>query len=208
MRKKSLIKISLILAVFIVLSSLSNVVGYHVIHSSTLRESPLFSIRTKRAINQISGGDTIDSSYLGKGSTIGLQIPIPEEKMIFLQKIIVGIKLMDDKEFTRLLGLVLTHLSEDEKYKTIDPHVVVLVLKHLRTDTKESQFVQFALDGATKNFATSQNCSIPSVNVYPPWCLLLLMFIELIGLCIVGIIIAILSIFLTVNCGQYCWFTV
>jgi hypothetical protein len=197
---------SLVLVVLLVLSSLTNVVGYHVIHSSSLHESPLFSVRTKRATNQISG-DLLDSSYLGKEDACTLQIPIPKEKMIFLHKIIAGITLMDEKEFSRLLGLVLTHLFEDEKYRTIDSQVIVRELKQLRTDTKESQLVQFTMNGAIKNFATSQNCSIPSVNFYPPWCLLLLFFIEFIGLCIMGIITAALYIFLTADC-QHCWFTV
>ncbi|MCJ7698445.1 MAG: hypothetical protein MUO73_08980 [Thermoplasmata archaeon] len=66
MNKYPLIGISIIAVVLLVLGSLTNVVGYQSVKSTVLSDSPLFSVRTKRAINQV-GGDTLTFNYLGKG---------------------------------------------------------------------------------------------------------------------------------------------
>jgi len=55
MDKYPLIGVSIIAVVLLVLSSLTNVIGYQTVKSTIVNESPLFNIRIKRAINNERG---------------------------------------------------------------------------------------------------------------------------------------------------------
>ena len=72
MENKLLVGGSAIAVVVLVLASLSPVVGYNSVESS-VKDSPLFSIRTKRAIDEES--HTFTSDYIGKGEEINILIP-------------------------------------------------------------------------------------------------------------------------------------
>jgi hypothetical protein len=64
-RKWLVVGIGIIAVVLLVLGSLSNVVGYQSATSTSTTKSPLFSIRTQKAINK--GSNILTSNYLGQG---------------------------------------------------------------------------------------------------------------------------------------------
>ena len=70
MDKKILLVSSLSVAVIVILASFTTVAGFQTIRSSSLRASPLFSIRTKRAVDEEQ--EISDSDYLGKGKSISI----------------------------------------------------------------------------------------------------------------------------------------
>jgi hypothetical protein len=142
MDKKPLIGVSIIAVVLLVLGSLSNVVGYNSVKSTALNESPLFSVRTKRATNQVRI-DTLTFNYLGRGIESNLLFPVRENGTGTLQQFIDRIKKMDENEFSRFRSVVVSRLSEDKNNKNFDFNIVSSLLKQIRSNTKELNINQF-----------------------------------------------------------------
>ena len=100
MKNKILIG-SIISVVILVLVSFTGVVGYQTTKPSTIsRASPLFSIRSKRAIDRDRKDLICD--YVGKGEESVLSVPKRNDRVELLQQVIDSINKMDDKT----LGLV------------------------------------------------------------------------------------------------------
>jgi hypothetical protein len=112
MRKYPLIGGNIVVVVLLVLGSLTNVVGNQFKNSAIAYDSPLFSIRTQRTVNQGSR-ITLASKYLGKDSGSTLRISIQESTMELIQKFIEMSSEMNDNEFNRLQRLILSEGYED-----------------------------------------------------------------------------------------------
>ena len=81
MNKKILLG-SIIAVVILVLVSFTGVVGYQSAKSSTIaRASPLFSVRSKRAIDRES--KDLTSDYIGKGEEVTIPIPTSDGNMLY-----------------------------------------------------------------------------------------------------------------------------
>jgi len=110
MEKKILIG-SLVAVAILVLVSFTGVVGYQTTKSSTnAKASPLFTIRSSRAIDEESKDIVCD--YVGKGQQSLINIPNRDDKKVLLQKILVKIQDIDDKELKRMSYLNLINDNE------------------------------------------------------------------------------------------------
>lgn len=124
MDKKILLVSSLSVAVIVILASFTTVVGFQTIRSSSLRASPLFSIRTKRAVDEEQ--EISDSDYLGKGKSIPIVPTKEDSETSSLLVFINAITRMDDKTFNCFLNLIFSHLKDkpnidDETINEIAP---------------------------------------------------------------------------------------
>jgi len=84
MGKKPLIGVSICAVVLLVLASLTNVIGYQSMKSSTVGDSPLFKIRTQRVNNQHQNITTFQYLGLEKGNC--LQFPEKDNRIESLKK--------------------------------------------------------------------------------------------------------------------------
>jgi hypothetical protein len=141
MGKKSLIGVSICAVVLLILGSLSNVIGYQSVKSTAVNDSPLFSVRTKRATNQINK-NTFTFNYLGRGIESNFQFPKQENKTSMLQKVIAGIRAMDENEFGRFQSLVILSLYKDKSNKNIESILVLSLLKQIRSPAKILPIIQ------------------------------------------------------------------
>ena len=93
--KSKLLVGSITIVVILIMLSFNSVVGYSSVRSTTGIESPLFKVRTNRAI----GGESkiLTSNYFGRGNT--LPFPKRDDKAVMIQKVVDGIRTMDDKTF-------------------------------------------------------------------------------------------------------------
>ncbi|MBE3122633.1 MAG: hypothetical protein IMZ58_10580 [Thermoplasmata archaeon] len=110
MDKKPLVLVSICAVVLLVLGSLSTVVGYQSVKSTGISDSPLFSIRTRKATNQQQ--NILLPEYLGKGNGNLLQFPFRDNNTELLKNIFKSIKKMDDATFQRFLVLLRQCLKE------------------------------------------------------------------------------------------------
>ena len=130
MNKKILIGSILAVAVLIGVS-FTSVVGYSSVKPD-VKASPLFTVRTNRAIDEDSEDLTCD--YVGKGEEINLVIPKRDDKSESVETLINLIKEMDDRTLRRLAFLI-TYQTDDTQ--ELDYEEIFLSLKELR-DTPDS----------------------------------------------------------------------
>ncbi len=91
---------SIISVVILILVSFTSVVGYGSVESN-VKESPLFNIRSNRAIDKESKDLSCD--YLGKGVVTNINIPSRDNGTILTQKVFELISKMDDREFNEFI---------------------------------------------------------------------------------------------------------
>ena len=104
LNKKILIG-SIIAVAILILVSFTGVVGYQTTKSSTIaKASPLFTIRTSRAIDEDS--EDIACDYIGKGEDNFLSIPKRDHGKILIQKVFNIIGRMDDRELKEFIALI------------------------------------------------------------------------------------------------------
>ena len=107
MNKKILLG-SIVAVVILILVSFTGVVGYQTTKSSTIaKASPLFTIRSSRAIDEESKDLTCD--YVGKGNNVVIPF-LTRTRTKPIQKFMQRIRTMDDKRFDRFLVLVKSKL--------------------------------------------------------------------------------------------------
>ena len=127
MNKKILAIGSIIACIIILLASLSPVVGYDIVRSS-MRDSQLFSIRTKRAIDEEENALTCD--YVGRGDL--MPFPSRDSKTVLFQKIIDRIYRMDEKEFNIFKNTLMSRLYQNDKIQDIDVSEIITAFQYLK----------------------------------------------------------------------------
>lgn len=133
MNKKILLG-SILAIVILVLVSFTAVVGYQTTKYSTIaKASPLFSVRSKRAIDEDSKGYTCD--YVGKGEESILSIPKRDDRTALQQKFIDMIIKMNDETFNRLVYFLINcHGKSIKEENTPD---LINVLHQLKINPDE-----------------------------------------------------------------------
>lgn len=132
MVKKPLIVVCLCAVVLLVLSSLSNVVGYQSVKSTASIDSPLFNIRTQKAISQDSK-ILLTSGYLGKGRN-AFQIPMPDNRTVLYQKIVEKIRSMDEATFNNLITMIMLQKNHVPTLKNINSQYIITVLYQIKNN--------------------------------------------------------------------------
>jgi hypothetical protein len=108
MNKK--IFIGCIVAVTVLIGvSFTSVVGYRSI-ASDVKASPLFNIRSIRAIDEES--EELSCDYVGEGELSKISIPKRDNKTIIIQGILDRISKMSDKTFNRFIDFVISFINQ------------------------------------------------------------------------------------------------
>ncbi|MCK5260827.1 MAG: hypothetical protein KAJ44_01445 [Thermoplasmatales archaeon] len=131
--RKDILICSIIAVVILVLVSFTGVVGYQTTKSSTIaKASPLFSVRSKRAIDKES--KDLSCEYVGKGEDI--KIPILKRNNItaLIQKVKTIIGKIDDKSFYRCVQIAINQLNMNHKMK--DEKITTLI-NQLKSNSNE-----------------------------------------------------------------------
>ena len=197
MNKYPLIGISICAVVLLVLGSLSNVVGYQSAQSYGVNESPLFSLRTQKANNQLKS--VISSQYLGKGKDALLQFPIRDNKTELLKKAIEIISKMDDKTFERFTELCIQRLRQNNTVSETNPNEISQILRQFRTKPET----------IINSFINRNNQNITSSNYYTichwfPGCIPLTFLYNLIQIIVLIIALIYLSYTILSTCIISC----
>jgi hypothetical protein len=119
MSKKILIG-SIIAICILIGVSFTSVVGYNSVESD-VKASPLFNIRTNRAIDEESGD--LRCEYVGRGEEINLLIPNRDDNRELLQEIFNRISKMNDKELNMLKSKI-NQLRIIEGVNTDNPEII------------------------------------------------------------------------------------
>jgi len=120
---------SVIVVAILVGVSLTSVVGYQSVEYS-LKESPLFNVRSGRAIEK--GSNEVTCDYVGKGIETNLNVPELNNRIDKIDALITAIKMMDDKSlkiFANYIALQLKQSHEFQAYTSEDIFQTLMQLK-------------------------------------------------------------------------------
>ena len=132
MNKKILIG-SIIAVAILVMVSFTGVVGYQTTKSSTIaKASPLFAVRSSRAIDEDSEDLTCD--YVGKGNNVVIPF-LTRTRTKPIQKFMQRIRTMDDKAFNKFMFLAINKLYRSNVFKEGQIRDIIQEFQHMRKDS-------------------------------------------------------------------------
>ena len=203
MKKKILIG-SIIAVVILTLVSFSSVVGYSSVKSDSRIASPLFGIRTNRAINKEQ--DAVTSDYIGKGKAINILLPRRNDKTELVEKFVIQLKMMNDKSFDRFVDFIIKNHNQRFDSQEFNDGEITKSLYHLREnpDVLKSSFLT-EKEAIIASNACSMAC--PSTFDASVECLLLWFGVLIINIIVMILMIPVIEIviitsFLTI--GKFC----
>ena len=165
---------SIIAVVILILVSFTSVVGFQSVKSN-VEASPLFTIRTKRAIDKESEDLTCD--YVGKGKVSNIPLPTRDNKIALLQKVIARIRGMDDGAFNKFVDFLINHKGKRIKEENIPE--MINVLHQLKINP--SGIKNYIADEKENKFYTEEYCETMGF-IWVPGCLIALIITYLIWL--------------------------
>jgi len=151
MNKKILIG-SIIAVAILVGVSFTSVVGYNSVESD-VKASPLFNIRTSRAIDE--EGKDLNFNYIGMGEESILSIPTRDNRHDLIQKVIDYIIGMDDTRFNKFTRLFVYQAKNE--IKDIDNNDIIDALLHIR-DNPELLKNQIIEQGKFEPLVSKEPC--------------------------------------------------
>jgi hypothetical protein len=113
MNKKILLG-NILSVVILILVSFTSVVGYNSVESD-LKASPLFNIRSSRAIDEETNIQTCN--YFGKGKAAGIPNPIRNSTYMLLYEVIDILNKMDKDEINKLIEFIKVHQDDITDYE-------------------------------------------------------------------------------------------
>lgn len=164
MNRKLMIS-SIAVAVIIVLISFTSVIGFQTTKSKLIKDSPLFNVRTQRAINKPSK-DVMITEYIGKRKTITISFPTKNTTLLLLQKVIDGISTMKDIVFSKFLNETISKLHESKIVKEKDLTTIKQLFHFLRDHPEEAKKYPFDL----KKHSYTIGCPPPTFVNTPKEC--------------------------------------
>jgi len=116
------ILIGSIIAVTVLIGvSFTSVVGYRS-GASDVKASPLFNIRSKRAIDEES--EDLSCEYVGKGKESILSFPQRDNRTEIVQKIVKSINQMSDETFEKFVTLFIHQAQKDKRFNDETPNEI------------------------------------------------------------------------------------
>ena len=185
MNKKILIG-NIIAVVILVLVSFTGVVGYQTTKSSTIaRASPLFSVRSKRAIDRDSRDLACD--YVGKGEVNKILLPSPDGRITLIRKFIDKIAMMDDKTFIWFLSSILNRINLNDRIRDENFIEFMLSLQYLKNNPEDMKEYLFNINSEPDDRYIFERQDYTLSGEWIPRCLIEFIFFILLD--IIGIII-------------------
>ena len=134
MNKKILLG-SIIAICILIGVSFTSVVGYRSV-TSDVKASPLFNIRSSRAIDEEN--EDLSSEYVGKGEEINLLIPNRDNDSEIIQTIIGNIRIMDDETFNRFINFVIYNFKQSNEFKNLNINEIMTAIHFLRKNQENN----------------------------------------------------------------------
>jgi hypothetical protein len=187
--------VSICAVVLLVLSSLSNVVGYQPVKSIVENDSPLFQTRTQRATNQQL--NILATQYLGMGKVNRLQFPIRENRTELLKRVIEYISKMNDKTFEQLMEVCIQRAAKNNVAEDVNPSEIIQMLHQIRMQPET--IVNMMIRRSNERLdPTNFNCY--TILFGPPRCYIFLALIFILVTLIYTPILIILRLLTMANC--------
>ncbi len=194
------ILIGSIIAVAILIGvSFTSVVGYRSVDSD-VKASPLFNIRSSRAIDEEN--EDLSCEYIGKGEEINIPIPKRNHYGTPLTQVLNHIKRMDSNDVKRLLEKFMGHREVwMDNLNNIKKDDEADIIDHLRENPLIMNYINNsrlkANTGTFDNDCPSFFVLCPTIlEIYPGWCLIDAIVLILGAIFVPPVVLAVSLIFL------------
>jgi hypothetical protein len=131
MEHKLLLVGSIVAVVVLVLAGLSPVVSFNTAQSSAV-SSPLFRVRTNRAVEQEESG--LSCAYIGQRDTFLL--PTRDTSIQQIQKVFKFIQGIDDATFEQFIKSLINHVQKDNRFTEINSDEIRETFYQVRDSNK------------------------------------------------------------------------
>jgi hypothetical protein len=174
--KKILVGGSIVVVILLILCSLMNVIGFQITTTTAVKSSPLFEVRTKKAINEKSEfAATYD--YIGKNKQSSFSFPMRDNKIILLEKVLNKIKLMDDASFEKFVNSVTSYNHKNAVSKDISDVEIEKELNTLRVTPNEIILYNIDTNNNKMPLPEPTSSDMHTICRWAPGCLFWLIFI-------------------------------
>jgi hypothetical protein len=133
MEQKLLLCGSILAVIVLILAGLSPVVSFNTAKSSAV-SSPLFRVRTNRAVEQEDNG--LNCAYIGQGDTF--LFPKRDSNIKQMQLVVERIQGMDDETFNRFLESIVQRYRQLHTEIGISLETIITELIQIRKNPKDS----------------------------------------------------------------------
>lgn len=164
MNKNNIIIGSICVLAILILVSFTSVVGYQSTKNKNAKTSPLFNIRTGRAIDQENEDFMCD--YIGKSEVMTIFFPPKNNTIMLFQKAIDSISKMDDLAFNRFVDKVINKLCESNVVIDEDLLKIKELFHFLRDNPEDAKKYPFDL----KKHSYTIGCPSPTFQETPESC--------------------------------------
>jgi len=139
--------------VILILVSFANVVGVQSTTSGSISNSPLFRVRTQKAINEESK-TILTSDYLGKGLN-AIQFPLRDNRTALIQRFVDGIRTMDEPTFNRFVDFAVNQINHKNNLKVVNIEEFIKELRQIRE--------------STQNIVVNKDSDVGIHTIFPDW---------------------------------------
>ncbi|UCD13439.1 MAG: hypothetical protein JSW60_07760, partial [Thermoplasmatales archaeon] len=108
-------------------------VGFQSVKSN-VKASPLFTVRTKRAIDEKP--IALSPNYLEKDKGIGIVLPTRDGRVELYQKVVDEINKMDDETFDGFIRKAVTYLHRERGIRNVKANEIITFFYQLRNNPK------------------------------------------------------------------------
>lgn len=190
MNKKTLIG-SIIAITVLIGVSFSSVIGYRSVKSNVIT-SPLFNIRTNRAIDKQNVD--LKYQYVGKDNDINLIIPDRNYNIERIQKSIGFIQSMNDETFNKFLNLVINRIQTNNEFKDVKIDDLILSLNRIRNN---QELIILNSSNIKRDYSFRYDF-VPTICWFPGCASLALILLGLYAIFAIGIIILYYIVIITI----------
>jgi hypothetical protein len=165
---------SILSVILIVMTTFNSVVGFHTTQSTPMIKSPLFTIRTQRAINT-SNDQNVVSEYFGKTKTSAIPFPQQNTTLLQFQQAVDGISKMDDHTFYAFVDATMDTLQKTNTIDNDDISKIKELFQFVRENPEDAKKYPFDL----RKHSYTIGCPPPTFDETPEWCFTLFVFVIL-----------------------------
>ena len=169
MNKKILTIGSIISAIVLILVTFTSVVSFQTVKPDSKEASPLFDVRSKRAIGEESKSLTCD--YLRKGEIF--LFPARDNNTILIQRALNILGKMSEEELDKLVGIV---IQQSDESKDIDIQEFRVILHQIKNNP--DQINKYIIQEKEEKLYTGEGCETVGF-IWIPECWLVLIFLIL-----------------------------
>ncbi len=183
----SIIAVSVLIGV-----SFTSVVGYRSVEFD-VKVSPLFAIRTQKAINEES--NSLTCNYVGKGRPTLINIQKRDNRTVLLQRFIERINKIDDMTLNRFINFIIKQLHQANTITDENIPKLVITLYQIKSNPEN---IKNELEDITDKFPTQEGFWCTSLEgEWYPGCIIWGAFVYIIT--IIGLLLVLIG-------SKFTWF--